>query len=198
MKSVSHLPLPLPSILVFYSLSFFFRTTDALSALMTSVYFAVEKRNHGLGVSSADAGRRGGRRSCSQTRDHHPVGRGHVSVSRAGPRAVVGAGTAGVNPPYGRQVRVVEDGQLQGQPALYAARGQREEQGRYGVIRTFYWVFTPSVCPPPGQTDRAWAGNPQRLQTGGVIWFPVVLRRSSTQENSLVDQDFRGDFYLWF
>ena len=47
-----------------------------------------------------------------------------MSVSRAGPGAVVGAGTAGVHPAYGREVCVVEDGQLQGQPALYAAQAQ--------------------------------------------------------------------------
>lgn len=62
----------------------------------------------------------GGERS-SQARDHNPVGGGHVSVPWAGTRAAVGAGAAGIDASYGREVGVVQDGELQGQSTLYAA-----------------------------------------------------------------------------
>ena len=48
-----------------------------------------------------------------------------MSVPRAGTRAAVGAGAAGVHPSYGGQVGVVQDGKLQGEAALYA--GNKED-----------------------------------------------------------------------
>ena len=49
-----------------------------------------------------------------------------MSVPWAGSGAGVGAAAAGVHPPYGGQVGVVQDGQLQGEPALYTAQRERE------------------------------------------------------------------------
>lgn len=50
-----------------------------------------------------------------------------MSVPGTGTGAHAGAGTAGIHSSYGRQVGVVKDGQLQGQPALYAAGETGEE-----------------------------------------------------------------------
>ena len=50
-----------------------------------------------------------------------------MPVPRAGAGAYAGAGTACVNSSYGGQVGVVEDGQLQGQPTLYAGRDRGRE-----------------------------------------------------------------------
>lgn len=55
-----------------------------------------------------------------------------MSVAWAGGGASSGAGAAGVHAPYGRQVGVVQDGQLQRQAALYAADGRRGEERRGG------------------------------------------------------------------
>lgn len=71
-------------------------------------------------MSPLQRARWGGGEGSSQARDHHPVRGGHVSVPRAGTRAAVGAGAAGVHPSYGGQVGVVQDGKLQGEAALYA------------------------------------------------------------------------------
>lgn len=58
-----------------------------------------------------------------------------MSVPRTGTGAHARAGTAGIHSSYGRQVGVVKDGQLQGQPALYAA-GDRERKVSQGADGT--------------------------------------------------------------
>lgn len=50
-----------------------------------------------------------------------------MSVAGAGSGADAGADAAGVHASDGREVGVVEDGELEGQPALDAARKDREE-----------------------------------------------------------------------
>lgn len=56
-----------------------------------------------------------------------------MSVPRTGTGAYAWAGTAGIDSSYGRQVGVMEDGQLQGQPALYV----------FWRVDVFYGIF---VC----------------------------------------------------
>lgn len=51
-----------------------------------------------------------------------------MSVAGAGGRADTGAHTAGVHASNGREVGVVEDRELEGQPALDAA-GKRHSEG---------------------------------------------------------------------
>lgn len=65
-----------------------------------------------------------------------------MSVPRAGTGADARAGTAGIHSSYGRQVGVMQDGQLQGQPALYAA-GDRERS----VTKEQREHITRLVCP---------------------------------------------------
>lgn len=60
-----------------------------------------------------------------QARDHDSEGGWHVSVAGAGGRADTGAHTAGVHASNGREVGVVEDRELEGQPALDAV-GKRD------------------------------------------------------------------------
>lgn len=60
-----------------------------------------------------------------QARDHDSEGGWHMSVAGAGGRADTGAHTAGVHASNGREVGVVEDRELEGQPALDAA-GKRD------------------------------------------------------------------------
>lgn len=64
-----------------------------------------------------------------QARDHNSEGGWHVSVAGAGGGADAGADTAGVHASDGREVGVVEDGELEGQPALDAVAGGREGGG---------------------------------------------------------------------
>lgn len=52
-----------------------------------------------------------------------------MSVAGAGGGADAGADTAGVHASDGREVGVVEDGELEGQPALDAVAGGREGGG---------------------------------------------------------------------
>lgn len=52
-----------------------------------------------------------------------------MSMAGAGGGADAGADTAGVHASDGREVGVVEDGELEGQPALDAVAG-REKRGR--------------------------------------------------------------------
>lgn len=49
-----------------------------------------------------------------------------MSVTGAGGGADTGADTAGVHASNGREVGVVEDGELEGEPALDAVEGERE------------------------------------------------------------------------
>lgn len=65
-----------------------------------------------------------------QARDHDSERRWHMSVAGAGGRADAGADTAGVHASNGREVGVVEDRELEGQPALDAAgKGDRVREG---------------------------------------------------------------------
>lgn len=50
-----------------------------------------------------------------------------MSVAGAGGGADAGADTAGVHASNGREVGVVEDGELEGQPALNAVAGRERE-----------------------------------------------------------------------
>lgn len=63
-----------------------------------------------------------------QARDHDSEGGWHMSVAGTGGRADTGADAAGVHASNGREVGVVEDGELEGQPALDAAGCERERQ----------------------------------------------------------------------
>lgn len=63
--------------------------------------FAVEKEPLVSPPQRARCWGWGGERH-SQARDHNAVGGGHVSVSRAGAGAAVGAGAAGIDASYGR------------------------------------------------------------------------------------------------
>lgn len=65
-----------------------------------------------------------------QARNHDSERGWHVSVAGAGGRADTGAGAAGVHASDGREVGVVEDRELEGQPALDAAgKGDRVSEG---------------------------------------------------------------------
>lgn len=84
-----------------------------------------------------------------QARDHNSEGGWHVSVAGAGGGADAGTDAAGVHASDGRQVGVVEDGELEGQPALDAVawrerereRGRRREGAR-GVLVKATWLLT--------------------------------------------------------
>lgn len=65
-----------------------------------------------------------------QARDHHSEGGWHMSVAGAGGGADAGADAAGVHASDGREVGVVEDGELEGQPALDAGAGREEREER--------------------------------------------------------------------
>lgn len=62
-----------------------------------------------------------------------------MSVAGAGGGADAGADTAGVHTSNRREVGMVEDGELEGQPALDAVAG-REREG--GVLREAVWLLT--------------------------------------------------------
>ena len=53
-----------------------------------------------------------------------------MSVARAGCGADAGAGTAGIHASNGWEVGVVEDGELEGEPALDAVAGRERERER--------------------------------------------------------------------
>lgn len=63
-----------------------------------------------------------------QARDHDSEGGWHVSVAGAGGGADAGAHTAGVHASDGWEVGVVENGELEGQPALDAVAGRETER----------------------------------------------------------------------
>lgn len=62
-----------------------------------------------------------------------------MSVAGAGGGADAGADTAGVHTSNRWEVGMVEDGELEGQPALDAVAG-REREG--GVLREAVWLLT--------------------------------------------------------
>lgn len=82
-----------------------------------------------------------------------------MSVPRTGTGADARAGTAGIDSSYGRQVGVMQDGQLQGQPALYAAGETGRAALAKGQMERITWLMCsqaaarePSV--PAAETDR--------------------------------------------
>lgn len=51
-----------------------------------------------------------------------------MSVPRTGTGAYTWTGTASINSSYGWQIGMMENGQLQGQPTLYAVRETEKEE----------------------------------------------------------------------
>ena len=92
-----------------------------------------------------------------QARDHNSERGWHASVTGAGGGADAGADTAGIHASDGREVGVVEDGELEGQPALDAAAGRKE--GR-SVSERWLVVLTRKA---PGL---AWA---KKLMVGSAV-----------------------------
>lgn len=70
-----------------------------------------------------------------------------MSVAGAGGGADTGADTAGIHAANGWEVGVVEDGELQGQPALDAVMG-REERGAHvrGSCCPLAPIHVPGAC----------------------------------------------------
>lgn len=96
-----------------------------------------------------------------------------MSVPRAGTGAYARAGTAGIDSSYGRQVGVMEDGQLQGQPALYAAG----ETGRAALAKGHMECMTRLMCSQVAARElSAPAAVTDRVNARSIALADVELR----------------------